>query len=82
MPAISSPRTEIRARWRLPKPKTKDFALAMTDHNIKDKNLRGSYKLNEEVVKNSRATRHTLLSRGIRPESLKPQEDLKKICYT
>jgi len=54
----------------------------MTDHNIKDKNLRGSYKLNEEVIKNSRATRHTLLSRGIRPESLKPQEDLKKICYT
>ncbi|EKD80192.1 MAG: DNA-damage-inducible protein D family protein, partial [uncultured bacterium] len=51
--------------------KAKDFALAMTDHNIKDKNLRGSYKLNEEVIKNSRATRHTLLSRGIRPESLK-----------
>ena len=62
--------------------KAKDFALAMTDHNIKDKNLRGSYKLNEEVIKNSHATRHTLLSRGIRPESLKPQEDLKKICYT
>ena len=59
--------------------KAKDFALAMTDHNIKEKNLRGSYRLNEEVIKNSRATRHTLLSRGIRPESLKPQEDLKKI---
>lgn len=59
--------------------KAKDFALAMTDHNIKEKNLKGSYKLNEEVIKNSKATRQTLLSRGIRPESLKPQEDLKKI---
>jgi DNA-damage-inducible protein D len=59
--------------------KAKDFALAMTDHNIKEKNLHGSFKLNEEVIKNSKATRKTLLSRGIRPESLKPQEDLKKI---
>jgi DNA-damage-inducible protein D len=59
--------------------KAKDFALAMTDHNIKEKNLHGSYRLNEEVVKNSKATRQTLLSRGIKPESLKPQEDLKNI---
>lgn len=59
--------------------KAKDFALAMTDHNIKAKDLKGSYKLNEEVIKNSKATRQTLLSRGIRPESLKPQEYLEKI---
>ncbi len=59
--------------------KAKDFALAMTDHNIKEKNLRGSYRLNQEVVKNSKATRQTLLSRGIKPESLKSQEDLKMI---
>lgn len=59
--------------------KAKDFALAMTDHNIKDKNLHGSYKLNEEVIKNSKATRKTLLSLGIHPENLKPQEDLKKV---
>ena len=60
--------------------KAKDFALAMTDHDIKEKKLRGSFRLNEEVIKNSKATRKTLLSRGIRPESLKPQEDLKKIA--
>ncbi len=59
--------------------KAKDFALAMTDHNIKEKNLRGAYRLNEEVVKNSKATRQTLLSRGIKPESLKPQEDLRHV---
>jgi DNA-damage-inducible protein D len=59
--------------------KAKDFALAMTDHNIKEKNLSGKYKLEEEVVKNSRATRQTLLSRGIRPEDMKADEDVKKI---
>lgn len=59
--------------------KAKDFALAMTDHNIKEKNFSGKYKLEEEVVKNSKATRQTLLSRGIRPEDLKADEDVKKI---
>lgn len=59
--------------------KAKDFALAMTDHNIKEKNLRGMYQMTEEVVKNSKATRQTLLSRGITPERLKAQEDIKKI---
>src|ERR1035437_9223838 len=59
--------------------KAKDFALAMTDHNIKDKNIRGKEAMNNEVVKNSKATRQTLLSRGIRPEHLKPEEDLKQI---
>ncbi len=59
--------------------KAKDFALAMTDHNIKDKNIRGKEAMNNEVIKNSKATRQTLLSRGIRPENLKPEEDLKQI---
>jgi DNA-damage-inducible protein D len=59
--------------------KAKDFALAMTDHNIKNKNIRGKKVMNNEVVKNSRATRQTLLSRNILPEQLKPEEDLKLI---
>lgn len=59
--------------------KAKDFVLAMTDHNIKQKNLQGHYQMTEEVVKNSKATRQTLLSRGIRPENLKAEEDLKLV---
>lgn len=59
--------------------KAKDFALAMTDHNIKEKNLKGRHQMTEEVVKNSKATRQTLLSRGIRPENLKAEEDLKLV---
>lgn len=51
----------------------------MTDHNIKQKNLKGMPQLTNEVVANSRATRQTLLSRGIKPEDLRPEEDLKKI---
>lgn len=59
--------------------KAKDFALAMTDYNIKDKNIRGKEAMSNEVVKNSKATRQTLLSRGIKPELIKPEEDLKQI---
>ena len=59
--------------------RAKDFALAMTDHNIKEKNIKGKDAMTHEVVKNSKATRQTLLSRGIRPENLKAEEDLKKI---
>lgn len=59
--------------------KAKDFALAMTDYNIKDKNIQGKEHMNYEVIKNSKATRETLLSRGIQPEYLKPEEDLKQI---
>lgn len=59
--------------------KAKDFSLAMTDHNIKQKNLKGMPQLTNEVVASSRATRQTLLSRGIKPEDLRPEEDLKKI---
>lgn len=59
--------------------KAKDFALAMTDHNIKEKDLVGQPKLEREVIENSRATRKVLLSRGIKPENLQKEEDLKKI---
>jgi DNA-damage-inducible protein D len=59
--------------------KAKDFALAMTDHNIKEKNIRGKEAMNAEVIKNSKETRQALLNRGIKPESLKAEEDLKKI---
>lgn len=59
--------------------KAKDFALAMTDYNIKDKNIQGKENMNYEVIKNSKATRETLLSRGIQPEYLKPEEDLKRL---
>ncbi len=59
--------------------KAKDFALAMTEHNIKEKNIRGKEAMNAEVVRNSRETRQALLHRGIKPENIKPEDDLKQI---
>lgn len=59
--------------------KAKDFALAMTDHNIKEKDLTGKSKLEKEVYDNSTTTRGALLNRGIKPESLKPEVDIKKL---
>ncbi len=59
--------------------RAKDFALAMTDHNIKEKNIQGKEALNNEVVTNSRVTRATLLERGIRPEAIASEEDLRMI---
>jgi len=59
--------------------KAKSFALGMTDHNIRAQNLVGKDRLQSEVVANSAATREALLARGIIPEKLKPEEDIKKI---
>lgn len=59
--------------------KAKDFALAMTDHNIKERNITGKDAMSDEVIKNSRETRQALLNRGITPENIKPEEDLKTV---
>ena len=59
--------------------KAKDFIYAMTDHNIKDKNLSWKNKLEWELIENSKATRKTLKERWIVPEELEAKEDLKKI---
>ena len=57
----------------------KSLSLAMTDRNIMEKDLEGQQKLEKEVHQNSKATREALLKRGIKPETLEPEEDIKKI---
>ena len=37
--------------------------------------------MNSEVAKNSKETRQALLNRGIKPELIKPEEDLKTIEF-
>lgn len=59
--------------------KAKDFVYAMTDHNIKTKNISWKEKLTQELVANSKSTRKAMLERWIVPEDLKAQEDLKAI---
>ena len=59
--------------------KAKDLSLAMTTHNIVGRDIQGKRGMEREVEANSIATRKALLDRGIVPESLPPQEDIKKV---
>jgi DNA-damage-inducible protein D len=59
--------------------RAKDFIYAMTDHNIRENDIQWKNALEEELISSSHATRAALLRRGITPEDLTPQEDLKQI---
>jgi len=81
----------MKAQWRVPdnRPladfaptiilKAKDFATEITIHNARTNNMRNEPQISLEHVTNNEAVRQTLLNRGIRPESLSPAEDVKKI---
>lgn len=59
--------------------KAKDFATEITIFNSKAKNLNTEKAISDEHITNNRSVRKTLLSRGIRPESLPAEEDIKKV---
>lgn len=59
--------------------KAKDFATEITIFNTKEKNLRTEQNISEEHITNNRSVRKTLLSRGIIPENLQIEEDIKKV---
>ncbi len=59
--------------------KAKDFANEITNFNIKRDDLTSESTITDEHVKNNTDVRGVLIRRGIRPESLPPAEDLKKI---
>lgn len=59
--------------------KAKDFATEITIFNTKAKGLKTEQSISEEHITNNRSVRKTLLSRGIRPESLPAEEDIKKV---
>lgn len=59
--------------------KAKDFAAEMTSVNVQQKDLRGQVNIEREHIDNNSAVRDMLLDRGIRPESLPPAEDIKKV---
>lgn len=81
----------MKAQWKVPdnRPladfaptiilKAKDFATEITIFNARDKLLRSEPAISREHITNNEAVRKTLLERGIRPESLPPEEDIKKI---
>ena len=59
--------------------KAKDFANEITTFNIKRDGLDTEGSITHEHVKNNADVRRLLAERNIRPESLPPAEDAKKI---
>lgn len=59
--------------------KAKDFATEITIHNAREHQMHSEPQISSEHFTNNQAVRETLLSRGIRPESLPPAEDVKKV---
>lgn len=81
----------MKAQWKVPdsRPladfaptillKAKDFATEITIFNARQHQLDSERAISSEHIANNKAVRDTLLERGIRPESLPPAEDLKKV---
>jgi len=59
--------------------KAKDFATEITIHNARQHQMNTEAAVSSEHIANNKAVRQTLLNRGIRPESLPPAEDVKKV---
>jgi len=59
--------------------KAKDFASEITIYNAKEKQMQNEREISNEHITNNEAVRKTLLSRGIVPENILPQEDIKKV---
>ncbi len=59
--------------------KAKDFATEITIFNVKDKDIHHGDKIAWEHITNNKSVRKLLIDRGIRPEELPPEEDVKKL---
>lgn len=57
----------------------KNLATEMTNLNVEQKDLQGESSITREHVQNNTSVRNMLLDRGIRPEELPPEEDIKKL---
>lgn len=59
--------------------KAKDLAAEMTGLNVQNKDLNGQTFIEKEHVDNNSAVREMLIKRGILPENLPADEDVKKL---
>jgi DNA-damage-inducible protein D len=57
----------------------KNLATEMTNHNVQQEDLRGEHAITCEHVQNNESVRDMLGQRGIKPERLPPEEDIKKL---
>ena len=82
---------QMKAKWNVPntKPladfmptlllKAKDFATEITIYNSKQNNMTTENQISNEHITNNKAVRQTLVSRGVKPEDVAPDEDVKKV---
>jgi len=59
--------------------KAKDFATEITVFNTKEKGLINERNISGEHIRNNKGVRGLLLDRGIKPEELPAEEDIKKL---
>lgn len=57
----------------------KNLATEMTNHNVRQADLQGEPSITREHVQNNLSVREMLGQRGIKPEQLPPEEDIKKL---
>lgn len=57
----------------------KSLATEMTNYNVTEQDMYGEKQITEEHVQNNTSVRNMLGKRGIKPENLKPAEDIKKL---
>lgn len=57
----------------------KNLATEITNHNVSQDNLQGERAITREHVQNNESVRDMLGQRGIKPEQLPPEEDIKKL---
>ena len=57
----------------------KNLATEMTNLNVEEKDLYGETLITDEHVQNNSSVRKMLGERGIKPEELPPDEDIKKV---
>lgn len=59
--------------------KAKDFASEITIFNARQHGMNTETKISNEHISNNKAVRETLMTRGIQPENIPPDEDVKKL---
>ena len=57
----------------------KGFAAELTSVNVQTKDLHGETTITQEHIENNAAVRRILLERGVVPEDLPAEEDVKKV---
>ena len=82
---------QMKDKWHVPKKraladfaptiilKAKDFATEITIFNATANRMQSEREISNEHSTNNQSVRNTLIERGIQPEKLPPEEDVKKV---